>query len=254
MAVLKQPDLSGVSDEVRKYVESLSTGYDEMIGQLEKATQVIEELTDEDEEDDDELSDESDDDDDDTDDDEDDDDERASSDKKKSKVGKSDLDSILKAHPEVAQAISKAQAAADAATKRAEQAEKIAKKERDQRLEGEFIAKAKTLDALGIEHDPVAKALQEMAEKVTPETNETIWKTLHAANEQARSGEIFKEIGSSARGGMKTGEAETDLTKAANALMERNKDMTYTEAITKAVADDPNLYHEYVEEQRQARK
>jgi hypothetical protein len=232
MAVLKQPDLSGVSDEVRKYVESLSTGYDEMIGQLEKATQVIEELTDEDEED---------------------DDERASSDKKKSKVGKSDLDSILKAHPEVAQAISKAQAAADAATKRAEQAEKIAKKERDQRLEGEFIAKAKTLDALGIEHDPVAKALQEMAEKVTPETNETIWKTLHAANEQARSGEIFKEIGSSARG-MKTGEAETDLNKKAREIMDRNQDMSYTDAITKAVADDPSLYHEYVEEQRQARR
>lgn len=251
MAVLKQPDLSGVSEEVRKYVESLSTGYDEMIGQLEKATQVIEELTDEDDSD--ERDDEDDDDSDETDggDDTDDDDEDED-DKPKSKVGKSSLDAILKANPEVAKLIKSATDAADKANKRAERAEKVAKTERDLRLEGEFIAKAKTLDALAIEHDPVAKALQEMAEKLSPEVNETIWKALHAANEQAKSGDIFKEIGSSARGG-KTGEAETDLNKAAKALMDNDKDLTYTEAVTKAVGADPSLYHEYVEEQRKAR-
>ena len=253
--ILKQPDLDGVSDEVRKYIDSLVDGHDQMLDQLEKATKVIEELTDED------TSTEGDDDADDTDDDDGDDDADTSKDdaadkkkKEKKPVGKSDesdpLTDILKAHPEIASAIAKAKEAADKATKRAEEAEKVAKAERDRRVSQEFIAKAKTLDALAIEHDPVAKALMEMADKVSSENNEVIWKALHAANEQARSGALFDEIGSSARGGGKEGDAESSLKKAAKALMAQDATLTEADAITKAVAADPNLYHEYVEEQR----
>jgi hypothetical protein len=258
--IIKQPDLSGVSEDVRKYIESLNDGYDEMIVQLEKATDVIEELTSET----DAPAEGDDDDEDETETEEtpppaeskdkkkpvveakDGDDEEPPADKE-TKVGKSqDLTDILKAHPELAKAIG-------AANDRAERAEKIAKAERDRRLKSEFIAKAATLDALAIETEPVADVLQKMAEKLTPAENEVIWKTLHAANEQARSGSLFDELGSSARGG-KTGAAETDLSKAAKALMDKDPALDYTSAVTKAVAENQSLYHEYIEEQRQVRR
>jgi len=259
--IIKQPDLDGVSDEVRKYIDSLNEGYDDMLSQLEKATKVIEELTDDEESASDDEPDGGDDEPDAPEPDKPDPKakkEEETPPKKRDKVGKSededDVTDLLKAHPEIAAAIAKASDIAKAATERAERAEKLAKAERDRRLSQEFLAKARTLDALAIEHEPVAKTLQSMADKLTPEENEVVWRALHAANEQARSGDLFNELGSSARGIGKTGVAETDLAKAAKVLMDKDPKLDYADAVTKAVGADPTLYHQYIEEQRQVRR
>lgn len=249
-ATTKQPDLSGVSPEVKEFIEGISKGYDEMVEQLEKATKVIEELTDEDDTSDD-----------DADDDEDDDEEPPPPPTGKSKrgkgVGKSaddddgdddPLTDLLKTHPALAEMLSTMKKTADDATDRADKAEKMAKAERDVRLTAEFITKAKTLDALAIESEPVAKALREMAEKVSKDTNEAIWKALVAANEQARSGRMFDELGSSAPGAGET-QPGGKLDKAARKIMSDDK-VSYADALTKAVAADPSLYNEYVHDVR----
>ena len=240
MGAVTQPDLSGVSPEVMAYIGGISKGYDEMVEQLEKATKVIEELTDEDD------TDTGDDESDETDDDGDDDDSGDDT-----PVGKSgdDLTELLKAHPALQGVLGSLKKAADDATKRADAAERMAKAERDNRLTAEFITKARSLDGLAIEHEPVAKALREMAEKVSKDANEAIWKALSAANEQAKTGVLFDEIGS-AGPGSRDGEPGDQLEKTARKLMAADKDLDYPSALVKAVADDPSLYVEYVDQVR----
>ena len=237
MGAVTQPDLSGVSPEVMAYISGINKGYDEMVGQLEKATKVIEELTDEDDTDTGDEGDEGDDD--------------EGDDTEDTPVGKSgdDLTELLKAHPALQGVLGSLKKAADDATKRADAAEKMAKAERDNRLTAEFITKARSLDGLAIEHEPVAKALREMAEKVSKDANEAIWKALSAANEQAKTGVLFDEIGS-AGPGSRDGEPGDQLEKTARKLMAADKDLDYPSALVKAVADDPSLYVEYVDQVR----
>lgn len=143
------------------------------------------------------------------------------------------------------QAVAKAQELVKQANQRAEQAEEIAKAERDHRLNEEYVAKAKSYVGLPVdptEFGPVLKRLHE----TMPEADVTvIEKALSAANETIASGGFFSEIGKNAPG---TTTPVSKIEQRADEIVTKNEDMSREAAVAKALEENPSLYDEYLRE------
>jgi len=148
-----------------------------------------------------------------------------------------DTDILKSADPQIV-------AIVKAAEDRAAAAEKIAKAERDFRLEREFIGKAAELSALPAEAEAFGKVLKSVAEAVDEATFDTLMTVLTAANEGISTGNLFAELGKASAfdNDGPTGE----INKAAARLIEANPGLTHEQAVAKAVDANPSLYNEYL--------
>lgn len=131
-----------------------------------------------------------------------------------------------------------------AAEERAEAAEKIAKAERDYRIEQEFIAKAEEFNALSVEASTLGPVLKAAAEALSEEAFGVIIDALTAANETVSESDLFSEVGKSTS--FEGSGSSDSIEKAAARLREDDSSLTHAQAISKAVELDPSLYTEYL--------
>jgi len=135
-----------------------------------------------------------------------------------------------------------------AAESRAAVAEEIAKAERENRLQREFIEKAAAYDNLPVESGTFGIVLKDAAESMNADTYDALTTVLSAANEAIAQGGLMNEIGIT-----KSFDAESGMGRieqVASVLQAENADLTREAAIAKAVTDDPSLYDIYNEERR----
>ena len=135
-----------------------------------------------------------------------------------------------------------------AAEERAAVAEEIAKAERENRLQREFIEKAATYDSLPVETATFGIVLKDAAESMDADTYDALTTVLSAANEAIAQGGLMSEIGIT-----KSFDAESGMGRieqVASVLRSENPDLSREAAIAKAVTDDPSLYDIYNEERR----
>jgi hypothetical protein len=153
-----------------------------------------------------------------------------------------DEEDMMKSVPEaVREMLNKAQGEADDA--RAE-----LRKEREERRDAEFVAKAQSAwGLLPVDATEVGKAMRRLSDVDAP-LAETISKALDAANAQAESANIFAEIGSAGR--PDTGDAYSKVQSMAKSLVAEGKAKTVEQAVVDLISDDPTLYQDYVAEKR----
>jgi hypothetical protein len=135
------------------------------------------------------------------------------------------------------------------AKERAEAAEKVAKDLREEKILKEYVAKAEELPHLTIvpqKFGPVLKALGESH----PEEFKEIFRVLKAA-EAALEKEFFQEIG---KAGSSETSAEAAVYAKAKAMVAKDGELTFEQAVTKVLEDDPELYDRYEEERQEAVK
>lgn len=129
--------------------------------------------------------------------------------------------------------------------KRAEEAEAVAKAERDARVLNEWRDRVAKFDGLGLDVEETAQNFKSLAE-TNSELAENLMKSLSGLREQAETSALFEEIG----------KAEQHANSAEGALETIVKSIQAEEKVSEAVAWDlalernPELYARYSEEAR----
>ena len=131
----------------------------------------------------------------------------------------------------------------EALLKRAEQAEKIAKEERDLRMRREL---RKRVDDVGVtgDRDKVTDLLHRIG-KADPDAVDNLLEVFAAYAEQLRESNLFAATGSSAPDG---GDAEAQIEKIAKTIRDGQPDLTAEQAYTRAVEQNPKLYARMLQE------
>lgn len=144
--------------------------------------------------------------------------------------------------------ISKALGQVAELSKRAEQAEELAKAERDLRLEREYIAKAATYGVPGVTPEELGRVMKNAAENLSDADCQVLAKAF------ASSGDVFKEIGATGTADSRDafgvieellGGQESEIGKALSA-----KGADTHEVIEKAFEADPAAYDRYLAERQ----
>lgn len=147
-------------------------------------------------------------------------------------VGKS-ADEILKANPELA-------AIVKSANERAENAEAIAKAERDRRVEHEMIEKAAALPMIG-DRDELASVLRKLYE-TAPDEAATVEKMLRTANAQLKESALYSEVGKSSPGlSDPTASGVAEIRKA-------HPELTAEQATDRYFSENPSAYAAHIRE------
>lgn len=144
-----------------------------------------------------------------------------------------DLESIMKSHPEIAEAIRKAD-------ERAAYAEAVAKAERDARIHREMIEKADRLVMISDDRDSLADLLKTLYD-VAPNEAEQVEKMFAAANAQIRESNLFTEVGKAA------GPSDEVKAKAAE-IAKSDSSLTHEQAVARVYETNPHLYTDAVKE------
>ncbi|MCL6597951.1 MAG: hypothetical protein K6T81_04355 [Alicyclobacillus macrosporangiidus] len=130
--------------------------------------------------------------------------------------------------------------------KRAREAEEIAKRERDERVLREYIAKAQAFRGLPVQPEEFGKVLKALAEKA-PEEYQKVEDVLKAADEAIAKGKLFAELGKGGSG--VTVGAYAQLQSIAKSKMEASGGkLTMEQAFAEAAKENPNLYEQYRKE------
>ena len=116
---------------------------------------------------------------------------------------------------------------------------KIAKQEREKRLDIEFRKKAEGYDQIA-DIDKVATILRKAHDA---QFGDELEEVLKAANERIETGDFTKEVGD---GGDDVTNPTNELEKRAKELRKSNPDLTKEQAISKVLEDDPDLYMDYL--------
>lgn len=135
---------------------------------------------------------------------------------------------------------------------KAKAAEAEVRKVREAQLQAEAIAKAKDVEGLGTETDK----LVEVYKKLT-DTNESlrdeVFGILKAASEVVKQSKAFDEFGASGAGSETVVTTEQEawnlIEKAADEIA-KSKNITKSKAISEAIAQNPELYDQYLKAQR----
>lgn len=122
----------------------------------------------------------------------------------------------------------------------AAEATKVAKAERDLRVERELLAKAETYTVPGDKSSVVAILKAATATGDAALISE-IEKTFAAVTEVMKTTDIFKEIGTDATGGTQ----ESGLEKVTKSMLDANPTLTRDQAVAAALEADPTLYTQY---------
>jgi DNA-binding transcriptional ArsR family regulator len=125
--------------------------------------------------------------------------------------------------------------------KRAEEAEKLAKAEKEARENAEFEKRASAYSHVGSAKD-IAKMLKQ-AYAVSEEYGKQVEQTLKSAQERIGKGGLFREIGN--EGQSSGNDAITKLNAAADEIRKSQPTLTKEQAFTKALEANPDLYEEY---------
>lgn len=125
-------------------------------------------------------------------------------------------------------------------------AEAIVRKQAEEKLEAEAIAKAHEVSAIGATPEQLANIYKGLADK--PELREDVFGIFKAANAVANAGGVFTQVGKSAHESeVSTGSADNAWTQIEKAAKEFEKAGTSkAQAIAKAVRANPELYAAYV--------
>lgn len=146
-----------------------------------------------------------------------------------------DLETIFKsADPRLVEIVKSAE-------ERAATAERVAKAERNHRLEREFVSKAAEFDYLPVDPERFGPILKSAAESLDGSAFETLLGVLHAANTALAESGLFEEVGKS-----HTDLGGDEIAKAAGRIQAQFPDLTKEQAIAKAVELDPSLYNNYL--------
>lgn len=153
------------------------------------------------------------------------------------KAEETEEDLLKTADPRIVELVRKAQEEAADATK-------IAKAERDLRVERELIAKADTYTVPG-DKASVVKILKAATATGDASLLAEIEKTFAATTEAMKSSDIFKEFGTDA-----TAAPTSGLEKVAKSIQEANPTLSHDEAVSKALEADPSLYESFLAEKK----
>ena len=146
---------------------------------------------------------------------------------------------LMKSLPEpVRQMLAKAQDDANAAREEL-------RKEREQQRDREYIAKAVGWNNLDVDATALGLALRKVAD-IDADTAATIEATLDAVNAQQEAAAIFSELGKSASA--PTGNTFNKVTAMAKAAVERGEFGTVEQAVSGLIAQNPDLYNDYLSE------
>lgn len=129
------------------------------------------------------------------------------------------------------------------AERRAEEAESIAKAEREARVRREFLEKARGYRALPVKAEEFARVLKGLFEKA-PEEAKEIESLLQAADEALQKSALFREMGRSGGG------APSAWGQIESLARERlgKGGLTKEQAIAQVLQERPELYRQYREE------
>lgn len=133
--------------------------------------------------------------------------------------------------------------------KRADAAEAELKKERDERLTREYVAKAQGFANLSVNPQEFGAVLKALAEKC-PDEYAKIEATLKAADEAVGKSALFDERG---RPGVSAASAMGKIEAAAAELRKADPTLTQAQAVEKVLDQNPGLYDEYTRETVQGR-
>lgn len=147
---------------------------------------------------------------------------------------------------ETRDAVNKAVQLVESAQERAEEAETIAKRERDIRLAREYVEKASGYRHLPVNPEEFGQVLKAIDESLDEEQRELLEKALKAADETVANAGVFDEIGKRGAAGYEPiSKAEA---RAEEIRKESDGEMTKEEALAKVYEEDPSLYDEYTTE------
>lgn len=148
-----------------------------------------------------------------------------------------------------AEAIAKAQEAADEATKKADAANEIAKVEREKRQRSEYAEIAKS-DMAHLTTENLGDQLYEARQVMSDEQFDAHVTLLKATSAQAQASKIFEESGKDLAG--MGGSAWAEVEAQAKVMVEKKLAPTQAQAITKVLEGNAELYERYQVEQREA--
>lgn len=133
--------------------------------------------------------------------------------------------------------------------KRAREADKVAKQERDTRLEREHVAKAQTDYArLGKSADTIGGLLFRIEKSVSADDFKQVQELLKGADAQLKAADIFVVKGEDGDGGEE--DAYGELKKVAAEIRKADTTLTQAQAMVKAKEQRPELAKRYQEENR----
>lgn len=148
---------------------------------------------------------------------------------------------MLKSVPAVVrEMLEKANSAAD-------QARTELRKERLERMNNEYVAKAASFDAFNWDAAEVGPMLRELAE-IAPALSEKLEKTLVSLNEQSETAVLFAELGTSVR--PDAGDAYGKIQTLAKSAVATGEFKTVEQAVSAITAQKPELYNEYLAEKQ----
>jgi hypothetical protein len=160
-------------------------------------------------------------------------------------VEEQSIEEVAKSLPEpMRKAVEESLAKAAAAQARADVAEETLRKEREMAADADSIAMVKSLSNLTLDAEKVGPALRSLAE-TDADLAKAVTDTLTAANAQAESADIFKEMGRTS--GLAEGSAEERLNVIAKSISDETGE-TFAVAFTKAVEGNPDLYKQHLSE------
>jgi chromosome segregation ATPase len=147
--------------------------------------------------------------------------------------------------PEVRAMIEKAERDAEQTRKEADEAKKIAKAERDQRIEREFISKAETEFAnMPGDKTELGQLLKTASEKLGKADYDMLEQRLRAADEQIKTGDLFKQFGQD--GEHQPSSAEDTIARNAAELRKADPSLGEYEAMRQAARGDRNAQASYL--------
>lgn len=149
-------------------------------------------------------------------------------------------DDILKsADPRIVELVKSAE-------KRAVTAETIAKAEREQRRDREFLAKAQDFGSLPTDAVELGGLMKSAADHLDTETFDQLVGLFSKVNSMIEAGGLLDEVGKSYS--VEATDAFSAIEKAAEQLRVEDTSLTYEQAVEKAVEANPNLYSDHLKE------
>ena len=165
----------------------------------------------------------------------------------KQAAGDLSKEALEKLDPGVRSLLEKALEERDQAAAKADQALSMAKELKDEKVLKEYVEKAEDLPHLPIEplkFGPVMKALGE----AHPEEFAEVYRVLKAVDAIVEKSALFSEIGKAGQGNS----AEAQIYAKARAMVAKDGDLTFEEAVEKVMDLEPELYQK-AEEEREER-
>lgn len=139
--------------------------------------------------------------------------------------------------------VEKALEAVEKANERAAEAERIAKAERDFRVNQEYVAKARQFSGLPVSAEEFGPVLKKLSESLEDEEFEMLTKALVSANAAVTNG-AFNEIGKRGFDSESVSKAEAKAAEIA-----KNEGISKESALARVYETDDEMYQEYLSEQ-----